>query len=145
MLIELGVDKNLTRFARTRAAWRNDNSLMPEDLFVTLAGNCWSEKRLGGSENLVAELIADQISGEVWSIYMILDDLLQKISEKANERLMWQTQFSVQSESNKVSPKRPDTVVLFVRGYVFSIITLFQSLLEEFYYVSNTFDYRARA
>ena len=40
------------------------------------------------------------------------------------------------------SQNRPDTVVLFVSSYVFSIITLFQSLLEEFYYVSDTFCYQ---
>jgi hypothetical protein len=43
------------------------------------------------------------------------------------------------------SQKGSDTVALFIRDCIFSIITLFQSLLEEFYYVFNTFDYRTGA
>ncbi len=38
-----------------------------------------------------------------------------------------------------------DTVAQFIRHCIFSIITLFQSLLEEFYYVFNTFDHRTGA
>jgi hypothetical protein len=44
-----------------------------------------------------------------------------------------------------ISQKRSDTVVQFIRHCIFSIITLFQSLLEEFYYVFNTFDHRTGA
>jgi hypothetical protein len=41
LLLELSIDKSLARFARSHAAWRNDDSLELEDLFVALADHCW--------------------------------------------------------------------------------------------------------
>jgi hypothetical protein len=95
LLIQLGIDKSLARFTRTHAAWQNDDSLTLEDLLVSLADNCWKGKRLSELENLISERIANQLNEEVWNVYMALDDLLQKISAKADERLMWQAQFNI--------------------------------------------------
>jgi hypothetical protein len=95
LLLKLGIDKSLARFARTHAAWQTDNDLMMEDLFVSLADNSWKGKRLAELESLIAERIADKTGKEVWNIFMILDDVLQKLAEKADERLAWQAQFPI--------------------------------------------------
>lgn len=95
LLVELGINEKLARFARTHAAWRTDDSLQLEDLFVALADNCWKGKRPAELENLIAQRIADRVGKEVWDVYMTLDEELQKIAEKADDRLMWQAQFTV--------------------------------------------------
>ena len=46
LLINLGVEKHLARFARTHAAWKSGEDLTLEDLFVSLADNCWKGKRI---------------------------------------------------------------------------------------------------
>ena len=95
LLLKLGVEKHLARFARTHAAWRNNNELTLEDLFVSLADNCWKGKRVSELETLVAELIAVETKQEVWDVFILLDDILQNLAENADERLSWQSQFAV--------------------------------------------------
>ena len=93
LLLELGVEPRLARFARTHAAWLNDAELPLEDLLVALADNCWKGKRLPELETLVAERVVAQTGDEVWNAFMLLDDILQKLAENADERLAWQAQF----------------------------------------------------
>ena len=93
LLLKLGIDANLARFARTHAAWRNDDTLTLEDLFVSLADTCWKGKRVSELETLVTERIANETGKEVWDVFILLDDVLQKLTESADERLAWQAQF----------------------------------------------------
>ena len=94
LLKRLGVAKQLARFARTHAAWREDTSLALEDLFVTLADTCWKGKRVPELDEMVARRIAAQTGGEEWEVYLILDDILQKLSADADTRLAWQATFA---------------------------------------------------
>lgn len=93
LLLRLGVDASLARFARTHADWQNNTNLTLEDLFVSLADTCWKGKRISELENLVVERVASETGKEVWDIFILLDDMLQKLAEGADERLAWQTQF----------------------------------------------------
>ena len=93
LLLKLGVNAQLARFARTHAAWRNNVALTLEDLFVSLADTCWKGKRISELETLVAERIASETGKEVWDVFILLDDVLQKLTEGADERLAWQAQF----------------------------------------------------
>jgi hypothetical protein len=93
LLLKLGVEKRLARFARTHATWKGDKDLTVEDLFVSLADNCWKGKRIYELETLVAERIASETNQEVWDVFILLDDILQKLAEGADERLSWQAQF----------------------------------------------------
>ena len=93
LLLKLGVDARLARFARTHAAWRTDATLTLEDLFVSLADTCWKGKRDSELETLLAERIASETDKEVWDVFILLDDVLQKLTEGADERLSWQAQF----------------------------------------------------
>lgn len=95
LLIRLGIDAKLARFARTHAAWQCDESLTLEDLLVSLADTCWKGKRVSELETLVAERIAAETGKEVWDVFILLDDVLQKLTENADERLAWQAQFPV--------------------------------------------------
>ena len=93
LLVKLGVDANSARFARTHAAWQTDPNLTLEDLFVSLADTAWKGKRIPELETLVAERIAAETGKEVWDVFILLDDVLQKLTEGADERLAWQAQF----------------------------------------------------
>jgi len=93
LLLKLGFRKRLARFARTHAAWKNDESLTLEDLFVSLADNCWKGKRISELESLIAKRIAQESGKEVWEVFILLDDILQKLAENADDRLSWQSTF----------------------------------------------------
>ncbi len=93
LLLKMGFDERLARFARTHAAWPNDDALSLEDLLVSLADNCWKGKRIAKLETLIAERITAATGKEVWSVYILLDDILQKLAETADDRLEWQAQF----------------------------------------------------
>jgi hypothetical protein len=95
LLRECGVEASRARFARTHAAWRTDASLSLEDLFVTLADTYWKGKRLPELDGVVAKRVAAQTAGEEWEVYLVLDDILQKIWAGADQRLAWQSKFPV--------------------------------------------------
>ena len=93
LLLNLGIDAELARFARTHANWQDDENLIFEDLLVTLADKCWKGKRVEKLESLIAEYIASRTKRETWDVFMLLDDILQKITKDADERLAWQAKF----------------------------------------------------
>lgn len=94
LLRRLGVAEPLARFARTHAAWRDDESLALEDLFVTLADTCWKGKRVPELDEMVARRIAAQTGRAEWDVYLVLDEILQKLSADADQRLAWQATFA---------------------------------------------------
>lgn len=93
LLINLGVEKRLARFARTHSDWKTNENLTLEDLFVSLADNCWKGKRISALETLIAEKIAAETKQEVWDVFILLDDILENLAKNADERLSWQAQF----------------------------------------------------
>jgi hypothetical protein len=95
LLLEHGVEARLARFARTHAAWQKDASLTIEDLLVTLADTAWKGKRVADLETLISDRIAAATEKEVWDVYILIDDALQKLTAGADERLAWQAKFPV--------------------------------------------------
>ncbi len=93
LLLKLGIDSKLARFARTHATWRSETALTLEDLFVSLADTSWKGKRISELETLIAERIAYITAKEVWDVFILLDNILQKLTESADKRLAWQALF----------------------------------------------------
>jgi HD domain len=94
LLLQHGVDKNLARFARTHAAW-TDPECQLEDLLVSLADKIWKAKRVEDLEQLVLDHVLAAHGGTPWHAFMALDDLLQHIAVKADQRMAFQAAFPI--------------------------------------------------
>ena len=93
-----GVDERLARFARTHADWTAPEATV-EDLLVSLADKIWKGRRVEDLEGLVVErLVADWGAGvDRWRVLIDVDDLLEDIATGVDQRLAFQTAFSVTS------------------------------------------------
>ncbi len=91
LLMRLGVDPRLARFAETHATWRAELEL--EDLLVALADNCWKGKRKQDLEETIAARITEAVGGDPWEVYIHLDDLIEQLAAAAPIRLAWQAKF----------------------------------------------------
>jgi hypothetical protein len=100
LLMELGVPEPRSRFAYSHGNWDDNAEIQVEDLFVALADNCWKGKRNAELEDRIVNEIARQTGRPEWDVFSALDDILQGLTVDADERLVWQAQFSV-SSANK--------------------------------------------
>ena len=96
-----GVAPDKARFARTHGAWNEDQDLALEDLLVSLADVIWAGGRKRVLEDRVTERLAAADGRELWRTYMDLDDILTDITNDAELRLVWQTQFAPDRESSE--------------------------------------------
>ncbi len=55
-----------------------------------LADTCWKGQRDSDLETTIAAMISQQIGMESWEIFLTLDDVLEEIVSKAEERLALQ-------------------------------------------------------
>ncbi|HZD11685.1 MAG TPA: HD domain-containing protein [Candidatus Binatia bacterium] len=94
-----GIAPHKARFARTHGAWENMQDLAMEDLLVALADTIWAGGRNRVLEDRVTERLAATDGRELWRTYMDLDDILMEITNDAELRLVWQTQFAPNRES----------------------------------------------
>lgn len=94
LLQELGMDAAQARFARTHGAWRREEALTLEDLIVALADVIWAGGRERELEDMVAEALNAIDGRELWQTFLDLDDILTKLTQDAELRLVWQTQFA---------------------------------------------------
>ncbi|MEV6924257.1 HD domain-containing protein [Dactylosporangium sp. NPDC051485] len=92
LLVRLGVEGRLARFAALHGRWDRDGVTL-EELLVTLADKVWKGRREPGLEQKVAEVVAAATGEPVWAAYMRLDDELTRIAEGAGERLAFQARF----------------------------------------------------
>ena len=90
LLMEYGYTPEQSRFARTHGSWRTEADLTLEDLLVALADTCWKGQRDSDLETTIAAMISQQIGVESWEIFLTLDDVLEEIASKAEERLALQ-------------------------------------------------------
>lgn len=97
LLEKLGVPAQDARFAWTHGNWEGNQGLLLEDLIVALADKCWRGKRLQELEQQTAKMISEQTAKPEWEVYAALDDILQQLASKADERLRWQAEFPVSS------------------------------------------------
>ncbi|WP_234581246.1 HD domain-containing protein [Micromonospora sp. MH99] len=89
LLLRHGVAPSLARFARTHASWQQDG-IGVDDLLVSLADKVWKGKRVTDLEGLLVDRLADATGRERWSVFLDLDDVLDRIAADADRRLAFQ-------------------------------------------------------
>lgn len=95
LLQQMGVEQKLARFALTHEMSSDDPSMKLEDLLVALADHVWRGKRNTELEQRIADLLAGESATQRWEAFIVLDDVLEKITELAPQRLSWQGKFPV--------------------------------------------------
>jgi len=90
LLMGYGYTTEQSRFARTHGSWRTKADLTLEDLLVALADTCWKGQRESELETKIAAMISHQLRLESWEVFMELDDVMNEIASKAEERLALQ-------------------------------------------------------
>ena len=79
----------LARFTRTHGVWSSE-ALALEDLLVALADAIWKGQRLEELESQVVAQIAKYTETAPWETFSKLDDVLDPIASRGDERLAWQ-------------------------------------------------------
>ncbi|MFC8451286.1 HD domain-containing protein [Kitasatospora sp. NPDC057223] len=92
LLLARGVSLRLARFAGTHASWTAPD-ITVEDLLVSLADKIWKNKRVQELEDLVVTQLAVASGRSAWEEFMVLDDLLGRIGDGADERLAFQASY----------------------------------------------------
>ena len=93
LLRQHGVSAARARFARTHAEWASVRNVQLEDLLVAMADKTWKGGRDERLENAFLAAIGQTVGDERWEAYMVLDELLTRLGEDAERRLLWQSQF----------------------------------------------------
>lgn len=93
LLLSLGASAQMAAFAKNHSTWSERSTI--ESLLVSLADKIWKGSRVAELEDLVAAKISQSSALEKWEAYLLLDDIIQKIANDADERLAWQNQFEV--------------------------------------------------
>ncbi|GAB3164164.1 hypothetical protein GCM10027059_19780 [Myceligenerans halotolerans] len=86
MLLAMGHDEPLARFAATHGAWDVPDRQL-EDLLVTLADKVWKGKRISDLEERIADLIAALTATDRWEAFLTVDELCEELAAGADERL----------------------------------------------------------
>jgi hypothetical protein len=94
LLLRYGVPAHLARFAGTHGSW-DDPDLGTEDLLVTLADKVWKAKREPALEQLLVDRIAATAAVPAWQAFADLDEILDGLAAAADDRLTFQSAFSV--------------------------------------------------
>lgn len=84
-----GVPAPIARFARTHAQAARD-ALALEDLLVTLADKVWKGTRDAPLEQEVCRRVASACGQAPWEVFLVLDEVLERLARDADERLDWQ-------------------------------------------------------
>jgi len=99
LLISMGVDSRLARFALTHSQW--DETMAVEDFVVALADKVWKGRGLPDLEAVLAKRIAGQTGLPEWQVFSQLDDILGEIAEGADQRLAYQRSFGVNAAQSR--------------------------------------------
>lgn len=91
ILMEFGYSKEESRFTITHGNWKEDD-LRLEDLIVSLADKIWKGKRIEELEEKIGHALSLELEIDYWEIYRLLDQILEQVSDGADERLLWQNQ-----------------------------------------------------
>ncbi|MBR1404829.1 MAG: HD domain-containing protein [Treponema sp.] len=93
ILLRLGVNEEKARFALTHSTWNEQSTI--EELLVSLSDKIWKGCRNQELEDLIVSKIASETQGKEWKVFVQLDDIIQTIAKKGDERLNWQNRFGV--------------------------------------------------
>ncbi len=96
LLLNLGVEEDLARFARTHASW-TAVGVSVEDLLVSLADKVWKAKRVPDLEELITARLTASSGQQPWEVFMALDDVLDRIAADADGRLAFQASYPVEA------------------------------------------------
>nr|WP_237418257.1 HD domain-containing protein [Actinomadura rayongensis] len=94
LLLQHGFDSDLARFAATHASW-DQPGITLEDLLVSLADKVWKNKRVLDLEDLVVNHLAHATGHQPWEEYAALDEFLTRLGDIADQRLAFQTTYSI--------------------------------------------------
>lgn len=86
LLLGLALSYEEARFCLTHGNWESNFSLPIEDLLVALADNIWCGRRDSKLELRIARLLP----GENWASSILLDEIIEPIAARGEERLAWQ-------------------------------------------------------
>ncbi|MBM0202543.1 HD domain-containing protein [Micromonospora sp. STR1s_5] len=89
LLLQHGVAESSARFARDHASWHRDG-IDVDDLLVSVADKVWKGKRVTDLEELLVDRLAGVTGRERWSVFLDLDDILDRIAADADRRLAFQ-------------------------------------------------------
>lgn len=94
LLLGRGVSPDLARFAATHASWTQPDVVL-EDLLVSLADKIWKNKRVPDLEDLIVARLSEATSQPAWEEFIALDEVLSRIGDRADERLVFQASFPI--------------------------------------------------
>ncbi|MFI6068662.1 HD domain-containing protein [Micromonospora sp. NPDC051227] len=89
LLLQHGVAESSARFARDHASWHRDG-IDVDDLLVSVADKVWKGKRITDLEELLVDRLAGVTGRERWSVFLDLDEILDRIAADADRRLAFQ-------------------------------------------------------
>ncbi|WP_285686751.1 HD domain-containing protein [Actinoplanes sp. NBRC 103695] len=93
VLLDLGFEPRLARFAATHASWTAPG-LELDDLIVSLADKVWKARRVADLEDLVVGSLAGASGREPWAVFLGLDEHLERLGSGADSRLAFQNDYS---------------------------------------------------
>jgi len=93
LLLQAGVTPELARFAETHGQPTATSNAI-EDLLVALADTCWKGERDHALEQRIVIEQASHGDQESWAALLTIDDVVEHIASNAEQRLLWQSQFS---------------------------------------------------
>ncbi len=95
LLLAHGVDGRLARLAASHGSSWQEPDAGTEDLLVSLADKVWKAKRVPELEDRVIGRVCAADGGSRWEVFLVLDDLLDGIAARADERLAYQNAYPV--------------------------------------------------
>jgi len=93
LLVAHGFEDRLARFAETHAIWKHGGDCTLEDLLVGFADTSWKGKRSEMLEDMVCSGMLTRIAGERWEVFARLDAIVEKIADRGDQRLAWQSRY----------------------------------------------------
>jgi hypothetical protein len=94
LLLQGGVSLEMARFAETHGQWAAAGNSI-DDLLVALADTCWKGKCDHELEQQIAIERASDSGHERWTVFLLVDDIVEQIAVTANHRLAWQALFPI--------------------------------------------------
>ena len=114
MLLRMGHDEHLARFAVTHGTWDVPDRRL-EDLLVTLAGKVWTGERVRDLEENIADMIADRTRKDRREVFLTIDKLCEDLAAGADQRLAFHAAAPVDLGPNGPLAPRQGTDVGFGR------------------------------
>ncbi len=87
MLLEVGIDSNIAKVCLSHARWKDMDCTL-EELMIALSDTLWKGVRNPELEEAVIAESARRVSQDKWDLFVILDDMFERIADRGHERLL---------------------------------------------------------